>query len=182
MRLTAVVATIVVSLFAVASHVSAEELKGAARRAYEKATSEGSLSTSCSAASPDFVFWAGDAPSKIEVGGTSRPVRFERHQVGDYVHKPYQCQTSAGPLTMTTKLAHSISNSQCGAGNDFVARFTVPHVGSYADDFLVDGCGGTSGLLIQGDHVLLCRMNDGDPAGVGRCVEATDGVGPRRLR
>jgi hypothetical protein len=182
MRLTFLLATISVSLSAVSLHVAAEELRGAARHAYEKATSEGSLSTSCSAASPDFVFWAGDTPSTIEVDGKPQPVQFEHHRVGDYIRKPYQCQTSAGRLTMTTKLTHTISNAQCGAGNDFVARFAVPHLGSYSDDFLVDGCGGTSGLLIRGERVLFCRMNDGDKAGVGRCAEAADAAGPRRLR
>ena len=102
MRLPYVLAMISVSLSAVPLHVSAEELRGAARRAYEKATSEGSLSTSCSAGSPDFVFWAGTAPSTIEVGGQLQPVQFEQHRLGDYISKPYRCQTSAGQLTMTT--------------------------------------------------------------------------------
>jgi hypothetical protein len=171
-----------VSLSAVPLHVSAEELRGAARQAYERATSEGSLSTSCSAGSPDFVFWAGTTPSTIEVGGKLQPVQFEHHRVGDYVSKPYQCQMSAGQLTMTTKLTHSISNAQCGAGNDFIAKFAVSNLGSYSDNFLVDGCGGTSGLLIQGKHVLFCRMPDGDKAGVGHCAEAADAAGPRELR
>lgn len=182
MRLPLVLAMVSVSLAAVPLPVSAEELKGAARQAYEKATSEGSLATSCSAGSPDFIFWAGTTPSTVEVGGKPRPVRFEHHRVGDYVGKPYRCQTSAGRLTMTTKLTHSVSNSQCGAGDDFIARFAVAHLGSYSDDFLVDGCGGTSGLLIQGKHVLFCRMPDGDKAGVGHCAEAADAAGPRQLR
>ncbi len=175
-------AMIGVSLYAVPLHVSAEELRGATRRAYEKATSEGSLSTSCVAGSPDFVSWAGETPSTIEVGGKAKPVQFEQHRVGDYIGKPYRCQTSAGSLTMTTKLTHSVSNSQCGAGNDFIARFAISHVGSYSDDFLVDGCGGTSGLLIQGKHVLSCRMPDDDKARVGHCAEAADATGPRQLR
>ena len=182
MRLISVLTTISISLSAVSLTVSAEEPKGASRRAYEKATSEGMISTSCSAASPDFVFWAGDTPSTIEVDGKSQPIHFEHHKVGDYVRKPYQCQTSTGRLALTTRLTHTISNAQCGAGNDFIAKFAVPPLGSYLDDFLVDGCGGTTGLLIHGDRVLLCRMNDGDRAGVGRCEEAVDGIGPRRLR
>ena len=182
MRLPHVLIVISVSLSAVPLHVSAEELRGTARRAYEKATSDGSLSTSCSAGSPDFVFWAGKTPSTIEVAGNSQPVRFEQHRVGDYISRPYRCQTSAGLLTITTKLTHSISNSQCGAGNDFIARFEVSHVGSYSDDFLVDGCGGTSGLLIQRKHVLFCRMPDDDKAGVGHCAEAADAAGPRQIR
>jgi len=182
MRLLSVLAMISVSLSAVPLHVSAEELKGAARQAYEKATREGSLSTSCSAASPDFLFWAGNTPSAIEVGGKPQPVQFEHHRVGDYVSKPYQCQTSAGQLTMTTQLTHSISNAQCGAGNNFIARFAIAHLGSFADNFLVDGCGGTSGLLIEGKHVLFCRLPDGDKAGVGHCAEAADAAGPRQLR
>ncbi len=181
MRLHYILAVIGVFLVA-GPHVSAEELRGAARRAYEKATSEGSLSTSCKAGSPDFVFWAGEAPSIIEVEGKPQAVRFEQHRVGDYISKPYRCQTSAGVLTITTKLTHSISNSQCGAGNDFIAKFAVSHVGSYSDDFLVDGCGGTSGLFIRGKHVLLCRMPDDDKAGVGHCAEAADSPGPRQLR
>ena len=171
-----------VALIAVSLQVSAEELKGASRRAYEKATSEGALSTSCSAASPDFVFWAGDTPSTLEVKGKSQPVRFERHKVGEFVRTPFTCQTSTGRLTVKTTLTHAISNAQCGAGNDFIARFVVPPLGSYSDDFLVDGCGGTSGVFIHGDRVLLCRMKDGDQAGVGRCEEAADAAGPRRLR
>ena len=182
MRLPHVLAVVGVFLSASPLHASAEELSGAARRAYEKATSEGSLSTSCSTGSPDFVFWAGDAPSTLEVAGKSRPVRFEQHKVGDYVSKPYRCQTSAGLLTITTKLTHTISNSECGAGKDFIATFAVSHVGSYSDDFLVDGCAGTSGLLIQGNHVLLCRMPDDDKAGVGHCADAADAAGPRQLR
>ena len=182
MRLPYVLALISVSVSAVPMHVSAEVLRGAARRAYEKATSEGSLSTACSAGSPQFIFWAGKAPSTIEVGGKPQPVQFEQHRVGDFISKPYRCQTSAGPLTMTTRLTHNISNSQCAAGNDFVARFAVPHVGSYSGEFLVDGCGGTSGLLIEGRHVLLCRMPDDDTAGGGHCAEAADAAGPRRLR
>ena len=166
-----------VFLIAVPLHVSSEELKGA-----EKATSEGSLSTSCSTTSPNFVFWAGETPSTIEVGGTSRPVQFERHKVGDYLSKPYRCRTTAGLLTLTTKLTHSISDSECGAGNDFIARIAISHIGSYSDDFLVDGCGGTSGLLIQGKRVLLCRMPDDGKPGVGHCTEAADAAGPRRLR
>ena len=181
-RLLYVLAVISASLPAVSLHVSAEELRGADRRAYERATSQGSLSTSCRDGSPDFVFWAGKTPSTIEVGGKLQPVQFEQHRVGDYISKPYRCQTSAGLLTITTKLTHSISNSQCGAGNDFIARFAVSHVGSYLDDFLVDGCGGTSGLLIQGKHVLFCRMPDDDKAGVGHCAEAADAAGPRQLR
>jgi hypothetical protein len=181
MRLPHALAMIGVLLSALPSRVPAEELRGAARRAYEKATSEGSLSTSCSAGSPDFVFWAGAAPATIKVEGKPRPVQFEQHKVGDYIRTPYRCQTGAGHLTMTTKLTHSISNSQCGAGNDFIARFAVSHVGSYSDDFLVDGCGGTSGLLIQGKHVLFCRMPDVKP-GVGYCAEAADAAGPRQLR
>ena len=62
--MTRVLAMVGVSLYAVPLHVSAQELKGAARRAYEKATSEGSLSTSCVAGSPDFVFWAGETASQ----------------------------------------------------------------------------------------------------------------------
>ena len=182
MRLISLLTTIGVSLCAASFHVSGEELRGAARRAYEKATSEGTLSTSCDANAPGFVFWAGDTPSTIEVGGEARAVRFEHHKVGDYLREPYACQTRAGRLTITTKLTHSISNSQCGAGNDFIARFAVAGRGSYADDFLVDGCGGTTGLFIEGERVLLCRMNDGDQPGVGRCAEAADGPGPRRLR
>jgi len=182
MRLPSVLAMISLSLSVVPLHVSAEELRGAARQAYEKATSEGSLSTSCSAGSPDFVFWAGNTPSTIEVGGKPQPVQFEHHRVGDYVGTPYRCQTSAGQLTMTTKLTHSISNAQCGAGNNFIARFAVLHLGSYSDNFLVDGCGGTSGFLIQGKHVLLCRLPDGDKAGVGHCAEAADAAGLRQLR
>ena len=182
MRLPLVLAVVSVFLSAMALHVSAEELKGAARRAYEKATREGGLSTSCSTGSPDFVFWAGETPSTIEVAGKPQPVQFEQHKVGDYISKPYRCQTRAGLLTITTKLTHTVSNSQCGAGNDFIARFAVLHVGSYSDDFLVDGCGGTSGLLIQGKHVLLCRMPDDDKAGVGHCAEAADAPGPRQLR
>ena len=171
-----------VFLIAAPLNVSPEELKGADRRAYEKATSEGSLSTSCSTTSPDFVFWAGETPSTIEVGGTSRPVPFERHKVGDYLSKPYQCRTTAGLLTLTTKLTHSISDSECGAGNDFIARTAISHVGSYTDDFLVDGCGGTSGLLIQGKRVLFCRMPDDGKPGVGHCTEAADAAGSRQLR
>ena len=181
MRLPHVLTVISGVLSAVPLHVSAEELRGAARRAYEKATSEGSPSTSCRAGSP-FMFWAGQTPSTIEAGGKPQPVRFEHQRVGDYISKPYRCQTSAGLLTLTTKLTHSISNSQCGAGNDFIARFAVSGVGSYSDDFLVDGCGGTSGLLIQGKHVLLCRMPDDDKAGMGHCAEAADTAGPRQLR
>ena len=181
-RLLYVLAVVIASLPAVPLHVSAEELRGADRRAYERATSEGSLSTSCRSGTSDFVFWAGKTPSTIEVGGKLQPVQFEQHRVGDYISKPYRCQTSAGLLTITTKLTHSISNSQCGAGNDFIARFAVSHVGSYLDDFLVDGCGGTSGLLIQGKHVLFCRMPDDDKAGVGHCAEAADAAGPRQLR
>ncbi len=182
MRLPHVVAMIGVCLSVVPLHVSAEELRGASRRAYEKATSEGSVSTSCGAGSPGFVFWAGTAPSTIEVGGTPQPVQFEQHRVGDYISKPFRCQTSAGELMMTTKLTHSVSNSQCGAGNRFLARFVVAPIGSYSDDFLADGCGGTSGLLIQGRHVLFCRMSDSDKAGVGHCAEAADAAGPRELR
>ena len=182
MRLSHILAIVSVFLSAIPLHVSAEELRSAARRAYEKATSEGSLSTSCSPGSPDFVFWAGETPSTIEVAGKLQPVRFERHRVGDYISRPYRCQTRAGLMTMTTKLTHTISNAQCGAGNDFIARFAVSHVGSYSDDFLVDGCGGASGLLIQGKHVLLCRMPDDDKAGVGHCAEAADAPGPRQLR
>ena len=163
-------------------HLSAEELHGAARRAYEEATREGVVSTYCAAGSADFVFWAGRAPARLEVGGTLRPVTFEQHKVGDYVSKPYKCQTSAGLLTITTKLTHSISNVQCGAGNDFVARFAIQHVGSYTDDFLVDGCGGTFGRLIQGRHVLLCRLSDDDHDDVGHCAEFNDAPGPRQLR
>ena len=182
MRLPYALAMIGVLLSGLPLQVSAEELRGAARRAYETATSEGSLSTSCRAGSPDFVFWAGETPSTLDVEGKTQPVQFEQHKVGDYIGKPYRCQTSAGLLTITTTLTHRISNSQCGAGNDFIARFAVSHVGSYSDDFLVDGCGGTSGLLIQGRRVLFCRMPDDDKAGVGHCAEAGDGVGPRRLR
>ncbi len=182
MRLPCLAAAVGVSLLAASLHASAEELKGAARRDYERTTSEGSLSTYCSAGPQGFAFWAGDAPSTLEVDGRSQPVQFERHKVGDYLGSPYRCQTSAGPLTLTTKLTHTISDSQCGAGNDFVARFVVAHVGSYSQDFLVDGCGGTSGVLIRGRQVLLCRMDDGGKAGVGQCAEATDGPGPRRLR
>jgi hypothetical protein len=116
------------------------------------------------------------------VGGQPQPVQFEQHRVGDYIRRPYRCRTSAGVLTITTKLTHSISNSQCGAGNDFIARFTVAHVGSYSDDFLVDGCGGTTGLLIQGRHVLPCRLPEDDKTGVGHCAEAADAAGPRQLR
>jgi hypothetical protein len=162
--------------------VSAEVLRGAARRAYETATSEGSLTTSCKAGSADFVFWAGETPKAIEAGGQPRPVPFEHHKVGDYISRPYRCRTSAGLLTITTRLTHSISNSQCGAGNDFIARFAVAHAGSYSDDFLVDGCGGTTGLLIQGRHVLFCRLPDDDKTGVGHCAEAADALGPRQLR
>ena len=182
MRLPHVLIVISCALSAVSLHVSAEELSGAARRAYEKATSDGSLSTSCSAGSPNFVFWAGKAPSAIEVAGNPQPVHFEQHKVGDYISTPYRCQTSAGVLTITTKLTHSISNSQCGAGNDFIARFEVSHLGSYSDDFLVDGCGGTSGLLIQGKYILFCRMPDDDEASVGHCAKAADAAGPRQLR
>ena len=182
MRLIHASALIIISLSLVSLHVSAEELRGADRRAYEKATSEGSLSTSCSAGSPDFVFWAGRTPSTIEVGEKPRPVQFEQHKVGDYISKPYQCQTIAGLLTIRTKLTHNISNSQCGAGNNFIAVFAVSRVGSYSDDFLVDGCGGTSGLLITGKRVLLCRLSDDDKAGVGRCAEAADAAGPRQLQ
>ena len=182
MRLPHALAMIGVYLSGLPSHVSAEELKGAARRAYEKATSEGSLSTSCSAGSTDFVFWAGRIPSAIDVEGKTEPVQFEQHRVGDHIGKPYRCQTGAGLLTITTKLTHSISSSRCGADDDFIARFAVWHVGSYSDDFLVDGCGGTSGLLVQGRHVLFCRMPDDDKAGVGHCAEAADAAGPRRLR
>ena len=182
MRLTYVLTMISVFSSAVPLHISAEELRGAARRAYEKATSEGSLSTSCSAGSPDFVFWAGKTPSTVEVGGKTLAVQFEQHRVGDYISKPYQCQTSAGLLTITTRLTHSLSNSQCGAGNDFIARFAFSHFGSYSDDFLADGCGGTSGLLIQGKHVLLCREPDDDKADVGHCAEAANAAGPRQLR
>ncbi len=171
-----------VLLSAVPLYVPAEVLRGQARRAYEKATSEGGLSTSCGADSPDFVFWAGESPSTLEVGGKPQPIRFERHRVGDYISKLYRCRTPAGLLTMTTRLTHSISNAQCGAGNDFIARIAVSHLGSYSDHFLVDGCGGTSGLLLRGRHVLLCRMPDGDKAGVGHCAEAADAAGPRQLR
>ena len=180
MRLLYVLA--VISVCAALSPVSGEELRGAARRAYEKATSEGSLSTSCSPGSPDFVFWAGTAPSTVEVAGKTQPVQFEQHRVGDYLGKPYECQTSAGLLTITTKLTHSISNAQCGAGNDFVARFAIAQVGSYTDNFLVDGCGGTNGLLIRGKHILFCRMPDNGKAGVGQCAEFADAPGPRQLR
>ena len=182
MRLPCALAAIGVSLVALPLHASAQELKGADRRAYETATSEGSLSTSCSAGPSGFVFWAGDAPSTLEVDGRSQPVQFERHKVGDYIGRPYRCRTSAGQLTLTTRLTHTISNSQCGTGNDFVARFVVAHVGSYSDDFLVDGCGGTSGLLIRGTQVLVCRMPDDGKAGVGQCAEATDGMGLRPPR
>lgn len=109
-------------------------------------------------------------------------MRFEHHKVGDYITKPYRCQTNSGLLTITTELTHSISNVQCGAGNRFIARFSVSHLGAYFDDFLVDGCGGTSGLLIRGKHVLLCRMPDEDKAHVGHCAEAVDAAGPRQLR
>ncbi len=169
-----------VFLFAVPVHVSAEELRGAARRAYEKATSEGSFSTSCSAGSSDFVFWAGETPSTVEIQGKPQAIQFEQHRVGDYISKPYNCQTSADLLTITTKLTHSISNSQCGAGNNFIVRFAISGVGSYSDNFLVDGCGGTSGLLIKGKDVLFCRMRDDDK--VGHCAEAADAAGPRQLR
>jgi hypothetical protein len=182
MRLPHVLALLSVFLSGVPLHASADELRGAARRAYEKATSEGALSTSCSAGSPDFVFWAGKTPITLEVGGRLQPIKFERHRVGDYISRPYRCRTRAGLLTIATKLTHSISNSQCGAGNDFIARFAVSRVGSYTDDFLVDGCGASSGLLIQGKHVLFCRLPDDDQAGVGRCAEAADAAGPRQLR
>lgn len=182
MRLTHALAVIGVFLSAAPPHAEAEELKGAARRAYEKATREGSLSTSCSAGSAGFLFWAGTAPSTIEVGGKQRPVQFEQHRVGDYLGKPYRCQTSVGQMTVTTELTHSISNSQCGAGNDFIAKFVVAQVGSYSDHFLVDGCGGTSGLLIQGTHVLFCRKPDDETGSVGHCAEAPDAAGPRELR
>ena len=183
MRLGRALTTVIcLSLSAAPWRVSAEELKGAARRAYETATRQGDLWTSCSAGSPDFVLWAGEAPSVIEAGGASQPVRFQHHRVGDFIHAPYRCRTASGLLTLTTKLTHSISNSQCGAGEDFKAKVAVANLGSYSDDFLVEGCGGTSGLLVRGRHVLLCRMPDGGEAGVGRCVEAADSVGPRRLR
>ena len=181
MRLAHIMIGILV-LSAVPLPVSSEELRGAARRAYEKVTSEGSLATSCVAGSPDFVFWAGETPSKMKIGGTLQPVRFEQHKVGDYIGKPYRCQTSAGLLTIRTKLTHSISNSQCGAGNNFIAKFAITDVGSYSDHFLVDGCGGTSGLLVRGNHVLLCRMPDDEKAGVGHCAEAGDTAGPTQLR
>ncbi len=161
---------------------SAEELKGAARRAYETATREGVVSTACRAGSAGFVFWAGTAPSSVEARGKTEAVRFEQHKVGDFVRTAYRCQTGAGALTIRTKLTHSISNSQCGAGNDFIATFAVAHVGSFSDDFLVDGCGGTTGLLIEGTHVLFCRMADDDTSGVGHCAEAADAAGARQLR
>ena len=93
MRLAYALAMISVYLSGLPLRVSAEELRGAARRAYEKTTSEGSLSTSCSAGSPDFVFWAGKTPSSISVEGKTQPVQFEQHRVGDYISKPYRCQT-----------------------------------------------------------------------------------------
>lgn len=182
MRLPLILAVIGMFLSAVPLDASAEELKGAARREYEKVTSEGSLSMSCGAGLSDFVFWAGDAPSIIEVGGKAQPVQFEGHKVGDYINKPYQCKISTAQLTMTTKLTHSISNSQCGAGNKFTATFAVSQVGSYSRDFLVDGCGGTSGILIHGNHVLLCHMPDGGTPGVGHCAEAVDDAFPKYLR
>lgn len=65
MRLTHGLIVFSVFLAAAPLPVSAETLKGAARRAYEKATREGRVSTSCQAGSPDFVFWAGETPSAI---------------------------------------------------------------------------------------------------------------------
>ena len=130
MRLPHVLAVISVFSSAIPLHVSAEELRGAARRAYEKATSEGSLSTSCIAGSPGFVFWAGETPSTIEVEGKQLPVQFEHHRVGDFIGKSYRCLTSSGLLAVTTKLTHSISNSQCGAGNDFIASGLIPSLGA----------------------------------------------------
>ena len=182
MRRSSILATIGVILSALPlPDVSAEELRGAARREYERVTSEGSLFTSCSANSGYFVFWAGKQPSVLDFEGKSRPIQFEHHKVGDYVRQSYQCHTAEGLLTMTTRLTHSISNSQCGAGNDFIAKVSVSHLGSYSDDFLVDGCGGTSGLLLRGKHVLLCRMPDDDKAVAGHCAEGTDAMGPREL-
>jgi hypothetical protein len=182
MRLPLIFAMICMFLSTVILDASAEELKGEARREYEKITSDGSLSMSCAAGLSDFVFWAGDAPSIIEVGGKAQPVQFETHKVGDYINKPYQCKISSPQLTMKTKLTHSISNSQCGAGNKFIVTFAVSQVGSYSKDFLVDGCGGTSGVLIQGKHVLLCRMSDVGTPRVGHCAEAVDEAGPIHLR
>ena len=40
-----------------------------------------------------------------------------------------------------------------------------------AVSFLLIERGGTSGLLIQGKHVLFCRMPDDDKAGVGHCAK-----------
>ena len=161
--------------------VPAEELKGADRREYERLTSEGSFSTSCSATAEYTALWAGEKPSVLEIDGKQRPVQFEAHKVGDYIKTPFRCQTADGPLTIKMKLTHSISNSECGAANVFIATVSVAHLGSYSDDFLVDGCAGTTGLVIRGKQVLLCRMDDSDKSAVGRCGEATDGPGPRRL-
>ena len=160
---------------------SAYVLTGKARQDFERATSEGALSTVCTANSDTFIFWAGETPTSLTVDGKTQPIQFEKHKVGDYLKKPYQCQTPQGPLTITTKLTHITSNSQCGAGNDFIAKLSVAHLGSFTDDFLVDGCGGTSGLLIQGKHVMLCQMPDGSN-GVGHCQDFSDAKGPRQLQ
>ena len=182
MRLLHLLAIIDVCLFALPSHVSAEELTGAARRAYEKTTSDGSFFTSCRAGSDDFVFWAGKTPSALDVEGKTQAVQFEAHKVGDYIRKPYRCRTAEGTLTITTKLTHSISNVQCGAGNWFIARLSVSHLGSYSDEFLVDGCAVTSGLLVRGKHVLLCNMPNDDKSVLGHCAEGADAAGPRELQ
>ncbi len=181
MRLTYVLALIGVCFSAFPLHnASAEELKGAARREYEKTTSEGNFYTSCSATA-DFVFWSGQTPSMIDVEGKQQPVHFEAHKIGDYIKKPYQCQTAEGLLSLTTQLTHSISNIQCGAGNWFFATVSVAHLGSYSDEFLVDGCGNTFGLLITGKHVLLCNLPFSNDMVVAHCAEAADAKGPRTL-
>ena len=182
MQLTYVLAWIAVCFSAFPLHsASAEELKGAARRDYEKVTSEGSFYTSCSL-TKDFVFWSGRTPSMLDVDGKQQPVQFEAHKIGDYVKKPFQCQTPQGLLSITTKLTHSISNAQCGAGNRYVATVSVAHLGSYSDLFLVDGCFNTLGFLITGKHVLLCNLPYGNDVVVAHCAEGADAKGPRILQ
>lgn len=60
------------------------------------------------------------------------------------------CDKPTRSAVLTACLA---TTKKCGAGNDFIAKFVVAQVGSYADHFRVDGCGGTSGPPMQGIHL-----------------------------
>ena len=183
MRPLNVLVTLELCLAALPSNtVWAEELKGAARREYERVTSEGSFYTSCDAHADYAVFWAGQTPSVLNVDGRRLPVSFDAHKIGDYIKKPYLCQTAEGVLKMTMTLTHSISEVQCGAGNRFMATLSMAHHRSFSDHFLVDGCGATLGLLVRGEHVLLCTLPNGDKSLPGECAEGADAAGPRALR